>query len=59
MPGGSATFVPVIVAKTLQIASRVELLVVPLTVQQARDTPAPLPLNVPNDNPHSPPFAGE
>ena len=59
MPGGSTSFLPVIVSKTTRIASRVELVVVPLTVQQARDTPSPLPPNVPNDNPRSPPFAGE
>ena len=52
------TFQPVLVSKSAQIASRVELVVVPLTVQDARATSLPLPPNIPDDDPRSPPFAG-
>ena len=57
-PGGPATALPVIVAKNLRIASRVELVVVPLTIQEAMATSLPLPPNVPEDNFYSPPYAG-
>ena len=50
---------PVRVAKNVRIASRIELEVVPLTVQDAMGTSLPLPPNVPNDDPHSPPFASK
>ena len=56
-PGGPATALPVSVFKNLRIASRVELVVVPLTIQEARITSLPLPPNIPNDDLHSPPFA--
>ena len=43
--------------KSTQIASRVELVVVPLTVDEANATSLPLPPNIPGDDPRSPPFA--
>ena len=46
-------------SKSARIASRVELVVVPLTIQEARGTSVPLPTNVPTDNPRSPPFASK
>ena len=49
---------PVRVAKNVQIASRIELVVVPLTVQEAMATSLPLP-NIPSDDPFSPPFASK
>ena len=52
------TFLPVLVFKSTRIASRVELVVVPLMVDEARATSIPLPPNVPVDDTHSPPFAG-
>ena len=52
-------FLPVLVSKSARIASRVELVVVPLTVQEARAASLPLPPNIPDDNPRSPPFAGK
>ena len=55
----SSTFLPVLVYKSARIASRVELVVVPLTVDEARATSLPLPPNIPNDNPRSPPFASK
>ena len=58
-PGSPTTTLPVVVAKNSRIASRVELVVVPLTVQEARATSLPLPPNIPDDDPHSPPFAGK
>ena len=58
-PGGSISLVPVRVIKNVRIASRIELVVVPLTVQEARDTALPLPPNIPDDDPHSPPYAGK
>ena len=48
---------PVLVSKSTRIASRVELVVVPLTYQEANATSLPLPPNIPDDNPRSPPFA--
>ena len=57
--GGSATFLPIKVSKDVKIASRLELVVTPLTHQQAIDTSVPLPPNIPAHNIHSPPFAGK
>ena len=57
--GGPPTFLPVLVSKSTRIASRVELMVVPLTVQEARATSIPLPPNIPDDDPRSPPFASK
>lgn len=54
---GSLSFMPILVSKSTRIASRVELVVIPLTVQEARNTSIPLPPNVPTDDPRSPPFA--
>ena len=54
---GLPTYLPVQVTKSTRIASQVELVVVPLTVQEARATSLPLPPNIPDDDPHSPPFA--
>ena len=51
----SARTVPVLVTKNTQIATQVELMVIPLTVQNAS---LPLPPNTPADDSHSPPFAG-
>ena len=56
---GSPTFLPVLVSKSARIASRVELVVVPLTVQEARNTSLPLPPNIPRDDIRSPPFASK
>ena len=56
---GSPTFLPVLVSKSARIASRVELVVVPLTVQEARNTSLPLPPNIPSDDIRSPPFASK
>ena len=56
---GSLSFMPIFVYKSTRIASRVELVVVPLTIQEARGTSVPLPTNVPTDNPRSPPFASK
>ena len=53
------TFLPVIVSKSARIASRVELVVVPLTVDEATATSLPLPPNIPGVDPYSPPFAGK
>ena len=53
------TFQPVFVFKSTQIASRVELVVVPLTVDEARATSLPLPPNIPFNDPRSPPFASK
>ena len=51
--------VPVVVAKSLRIATQIVLEVVPLTVEQARSTmPLHLPENIPEDNAFSPPYAG-
>ena len=50
---------PIVVTKNLRIASRLELDVVPLTVQQAESsTPRLLPANILEDNQLSPPYAG-
>ena len=57
--GGSVSLMPVRVAKNVRIASRIELVVVPLTVQDAMGTSLPLPPNVPNDDTRSPPFASK
>ena len=57
--GGSVSLMPVRVAKNRRIASRIELVIVPLTVQEARGTALPLPPNVPDNNPFSPPFASK
>ena len=54
---GLPSFLPVIVIKNTRIASRVELVVVPLTVEEARATSLPLPPNIPPDDSRSPPFA--
>ena len=53
------TFLPVLVSKSARIASRVELVVVPLTVDEAIATSLPLPPNIPQNNPRSPPFASK
>ena len=53
------TFLPVLVSKSTRIASRVQLVVVPLTVEEAIATSLPLPPNVPDDNLRSPPFASK
>ena len=50
---------PIVVSKTRRIASRVELVVVPLTVEEARATSLSFPPNIPLDDPRSPPFAGK
>jgi hypothetical protein len=52
-----ATFLPVLVSKSTQIASQVELVVVPLTVHEAVATSLPLPPNIPQNDFRSPPFA--
>ena len=57
--GNSVTFLPVVVSKSARIASRVELVVVPLTVEQTRATSLPLPPNVPEDDVNSPPYASK
>ena len=54
-----ATFLPVLVSKSTRIASRVELVVVPLTVDEARASSLPLPPNIPQNDPRSPPFASK
>ena len=54
-----ATFIPILVSKSTRIASRVELVVVPLTVAEARATSLPLPPNIPQNDPWSPPFASK
>ena len=54
-----ATFLPVLVSKSIRIASRVELVVVPLTVDEARASSLPLPPNIPDDDQRSPPFASK
>ena len=54
-----ATFQPVLVSKSTRISSRVELVVVPLTVEEARATSLPLPPNIPDDDQRSPPFASK
>jgi hypothetical protein len=53
------TFLPVLVSKSTRIASRVELVVVPLTVGEARASFLPLPPNIPDDDQRSPPFASK
>ena len=50
---------PVRVSKNVRIASQIELVVVPLTVQEAMDTSIPLPPKVPVDDLRSPPFASK
>ena len=57
--GGPPTFQPVAVTKSTRIASRVELVIVPLTVPEAQATSTPLPPNIPNDNVYFPPFASK
>ena len=57
---GPISFMPVRVTKTSRIATPIVLDVIPLTVDMARaNTPPPLPANIPEDNPFSPPFAGK
>ena len=58
-PGGPATALPVVVSKTSQIGSQVELVVIPLAVDEARSTSLPLPPNIPADDRRSPPFASK
>ena len=53
------TFLPVLVSKSTRIASRIELVVVPLTVDEARATSLPLPPDIPQNDPRSPPFASK
>ena len=53
------TFLPVLVTKSAQIASQIELVVVPLTVEEARASSLPLPPNIPDDDTRSPPFASK
>ena len=55
----STTFLPVLVSKSARIASRVELVVIPLTIDEARATSLPLPPNIPQNDPWSPPFASK
>ena len=55
--GGSPSFLPVVVFKNARIASRIELVIVPLTVDEARASSLPLPPNIPPDNSRSPPLA--
>ena len=50
---------PVRVAKNVRIATRIELVVVAFLVQEAMATALPLPPNVPENDPHSPPFASK
>ena len=50
---------PVVVFKSARIASPVELMVSPLTVQAANTTSLPLPPNVPMNDTNSPPFASK
>ena len=57
--GGRPTALPVLVFKNSRITSRVELVVIPLTIQEARTTSLPLPPNIPDDDPRSPPFASK
>ena len=52
-------FLPVLVSKSARIASGVELVIVPLTVQEARASSLPLPPNIPDDDMRSPPFASK
>ena len=58
-PANPNPSLPVVVLKSGRIASRVELAVVPLTVQEARATSLPEPPNVPMDDMNSPPFASK
>ena len=53
------TFLPILVSKSARIASRVELAVTPLTVTEAIATSLPLPPNIPQNDPWSPPFASK
>ena len=53
------TFLPVLVSKSTRIASQVELVVIPLTVDDARATSLPLPPNIPDNDERSPPFASK
>ena len=50
---------PVLVSKSARIASRVELVVIPQTVQEARAAGLREPPNVPPDDSRSPPFASK
>ena len=51
---------PVLVTKDIRIANPIVLDVVPLTVQQARESmPLLLPQNIPDNNLFSPPYAGK
>lgn len=51
---------PVLVTKDIRIANPIMLDVVPLTVQQARESmPLLLPQNIPDNNLFSPPYAGK
>ena len=45
--------------KSARIASRVELVVIPLTVEEARATSLPEPPYVPDDDMNSPPYASK
>lgn len=50
---------PVKVIKNALIATAIELEVTPLTIQQSQDIiPSSLRDGIPEDNPYSPPFAG-
>jgi hypothetical protein len=55
----TSSSLPVLVSKSTRIASRVELVVVPLTVQEAIATSLPLPPNIPENDIRSPPFASK
>lgn len=53
--------VPVMVTKSLRLATRVVLEVVPLTVAEVSAIQPPLStenIDIPDDNPFSPPYAG-
>ena len=54
--GGS---LPVVVAKSARIASPITLTVSPLTIAEALASGGPVPPNIPEDNPLSPPRASE
>ena len=50
---------PVIVSKSVKIASQVVLGVVSLTVEEAQRISLPLPPNVPESDTYSPPYASK
>ena len=56
---GDPTTLPVLVTKSTQIATRVELKVIPYTVEEAIRQNVPLPRNIPAPDSRSSPFAGK